>query len=51
MPVLEVLALALAIPGAIAALGDLRTRCGTARRVAHSSTTRLEIDVRVRIRR
>jgi hypothetical protein len=51
MPVLEVLALALAIPGAIAALGELWARCGATRRDGQSAPTRFDIDVHVRIRR
>ncbi|HEX4467600.1 MAG TPA: hypothetical protein VH025_10470 [Solirubrobacteraceae bacterium] len=51
MPLLEVLALALAIPGAIAALGELWARSGSARHDAQSGPTRFDIDVHVRIRR
>jgi hypothetical protein len=51
MGLLELLGLALAMPGAVDALRDLWARRAVARRAAPPSTTRLDIDLRVRIRR
>jgi hypothetical protein len=52
LPMLEIAALALSIPGAIDALADLWTRNAVARApVRKRSTTRLDVDLHVSIRR
>jgi hypothetical protein len=48
---LNLLALAIAMPGAIDALADLLARRDLARQVAQRRTTRLDIDLHVSIRR
>jgi hypothetical protein len=51
VPVLEILVLALTIPGAIAAVGDLWTRRQVARRDPQTGTTGLDVSLRFSIRR
>jgi len=51
VPALELLALVLAIPGALAALHDLFARAPARSRAARPRTTELDITVRLRVRR
>jgi hypothetical protein len=51
MPALEVLAILLAVPGTVTAIGDLCTQRSIARRASRSRRTEIEIRFRVRIRR
>jgi hypothetical protein len=51
MRLLELLGLALAMPGAVDALSDLWTRRAVARLATRPPTTRFDIDLRVSIHR
>jgi hypothetical protein len=51
MGLLELLGLALAMPGAVDALSDLWARRAVARHAARPSRTRLDIDLHVSIHR
>jgi hypothetical protein len=51
VPVLEVLGLILAAPGAVVALGEVWARHAAARRPRQPGTRRLDIDLHLSIRR